>query len=241
MYNYELTERGKIVIAIVLVLLLLLVPSAILLYTAIANQPPQNHENQNSEESKNPGKQNPETSDTPGNQSPEASENPEDQGSEASESPSDSIVMTPPPVITQSPPPSGDGLTPVEVEPTDDGNGEENDEPYTPPESGPTYSNPSEGLLSFLFSPDKQNALDNETLSMLGDFIKSPKNTSDSAIAVEMPQLSAENAEKLVSAVVNAFTALGVQEQRLAYILHPLEIPQGAFEVHLSFVTQKVK
>ena len=38
MYGYELTERGKILVAILLVLLFLLIPSAIILYSAMSGE-----------------------------------------------------------------------------------------------------------------------------------------------------------------------------------------------------------
>jgi len=236
MYNYELTERGKIVIAVVLVLLLLLVPSAILLYTAISNQPPPSTENQGAEASQNPENQDPGESETPGN-----------QNSEASEDPTDSIVESPPPVVAQSPPPQSDGLHPVDSEPADNGNSGEGQQPQQPqqppkpPESGLAGGNPSEGQFSFLFSTDRQNMLDNETLSMLREFVNSPKNTSNSAIAVEIPQLSGEDAEKFVLAATDAFAALSIPEQRLEYISYPSEIAEGAFEVRMSFIAQKSK
>jgi len=209
MYDYELTDRGKIVIAIVLVLLLLLVPSAILLFTAIASQPPQ----------------------------------PENQGSEVSASPPSEISIIPPPVITESPTPPGDGLD-DDTDPDDAaliGSGETGREPSRPLEPGPTGGNPFEGLLSFRFSPDIQSTLDDRTVTMLGEFVRSPKNTDDSIIAVEIPQLPDEDANKLYFALISAFSDLGVAEQRLAYISQPSEIALGSFEVHLSYIPQITK
>ena len=214
MYDYELTERGKIVIAIVLVLLLLLVPSAILLFTAIANQP---------------------------------AHPPEYQGSEASQSPTPPTEITPPTVITESPLPPGGGLKPsqgpdtVDTAPADGGNGAEEQDPPQPPLFGPTGGDPSKGMLSFLFSADIQNALDDETLAMLGEFVGSPKNTEKNIVAVEMPQLSDEDANTLYFAIISAFGDLGVSEQRLAYITQPSETAQSPFEVSLSYIPRIVK
>jgi len=210
MYNYELTERGKIVIAVLLVLLLLLVPSAILLYNAMISQPPQPTENKDPDELK---------------------------------SPPPITVITPPPEIKESPPPEGGGLSPSDVEPSPDdgGGGEEEQEPPKTPEFGPTGGNPSQGTLSFLFSPDEQTMLDDETLSMMEELIKSPHNTDFNLIAIEIPQLSGENADKFFFAVVSAFTDLGIQEQRLAYVAHPSEAVEGAFEVQVYYIQTSIK
>jgi len=221
MYYYELTERGKIVIAVILVLLLLLVPSAILLYTTLASMPPQP---------------------------------PDGPGSEALTSPPPSQSEVTPPLITVSPPPNGGGLDtpevtppdvggqfPPEISPSAPGAGTENPDPSLPPEPGPIGGDPSEGTLTFLFSPDKQRTLDARTLSMLDDLVKSPKNTEGSMIALEIPQLSDENATKVISTVVNAFTVRGIQEQRIAIIRSPGDIAEGPFEVRLYFIPNNMK
>ena len=208
MQGYELTERGKIIVAIVLVLLLLLIPSAILLYTAMSGQaaPP-------------PSDQNP--------------------GESGSSPPSVSVTL--PPLNSESPPPNGGGFNPPEVLTPDSNGGLGEKAPSRPPGAGQPEIDTSEGTLSFFFSPSLQNTIDVETSSMLCAFLKSPKNIPDSMIAVEMPQLSGEDADKTISAIISAFAALGVQEQRLAFVTYPNGIIEGIFSVNLTFLTQQSK
>jgi hypothetical protein len=198
MEGYELTERGKIVIAVVLVLLFLLVPSAIMLYNAMASQAPQPPTNQES-------------------------------GASGTSPPVSNV--TPPPTISESPPPNGGGFNPPGLSPPN-GNGQGPDNPHG---IGQAVLDSTEGVLSFLFSPHLQNALDAETSSMLDRFLGLPKNTQGSMIAVEMPQLPSEDTEKVISVIAGAFSARGVSEQRLAYITYPTEDVEGPFAIKLSY------
>ena len=218
MHKYELTERGKIIIAILVVLLFLVLPAAILAYKAWAAGP----------------------------QAP-----PPSHSTEATGTPPPSLEY--PPQISESPPPNGGGFNPPNGYPSNGngngnghGNGNGGQESSRPPEFGPTGGTPSEGTLTFLFSPHLQNTLDAETLSVLGVFLSSPNNTPNSQIAVEMPKLSGEDAEKLVSAIVNAFAALGVRENKLAFIVNTsgeagAAEGESAVEVNLSFMESYMK
>ena len=226
MHRYELTERGIIVVALLLVLPIFIL-AAVLAYSAFFTPPAQP---------------------------------PADQGTETSGAPPPSPVESPPSTISESPPPEGGGFNPPEISPPQGGIdsppdtlppevGNSTGEPGTsnghdppqPPRFGPTGGNPSEGTLSFLFSPDLQDMLDAETSSMLGEFLRSSGNTDDSLIAIELPQLSDEDSEKIMTIMVGSFAARQIPEQRLAYIMHPGEIATGAFEVHLSFVPHRLK
>ena len=219
MEGYELTERGKVVIAIVLVLLLLLIPSAILTLKAMANQPAQ----------------------------PAAS----DKSPEASEALHPPLIVITPPIITESPPPNGGGFSPMDVLPTDvfppdllppGGNAAaETPGSAMPPQSSHPSVNPTDGTLSFSFSPTQQDALDSETLSVLDVFLSSPKNTRDSAIIVEMPALSSGLTDRFMSAVISAFAEHGVAEQRLAFATVSSSAPDEPFIVNIYFFRQSVK
>ena len=205
MYGYELTERGKIMVAIILVLLLLLIPSAILLYTAMSN----------------------ETSPPP------------DQGSQTSGVPPPSIFETPPNNGSESsPPPNGGGFNQPDALPSDDNVNPGGQYPTSPPGLGQPYVDPSEGTLSFFFSPGLQNTIDVETSSMLGIFLSSSKNVPGSLIAVEIPSLSDEHTEKTKSAIVSAFAALGIREQRLSFRTDQDGEATDPFRVNLSFSAQ---
>ena len=194
---YELTERGKIVIAIVLVLLILVLPSAIIAYNAWASTPPPPDEH---------------------------------------DPPSSSQTIVPP--IEENPSPPGDGFDPPEVLPPQ-GNGESSP-PYVPPddpEFGLLGIDPAEGTLSFLFSPELQDSLDDETASKLGEFLASPKNRPGTQIAVEMPILPETEKTLLISVVASAFASHGVSDNQFAYITYQSGTIESSFEVKLSFIS----
>ena len=203
MERYELTDRGKIIITVVLVVLLLFLPAAILLYTAMTSQ---------------------------------ASQLPENSDSQASFTPPSPPIETPNPPITESPPPNGGGFNPPDVSPP---NGQE---PDRPPGAGQNSVNPIEGTLSFLFSTNLQSALDAETSSMLDDFLTSPKNTPQSIVAVETPQLPFEVFEVFMPVIDKAFADRGVVSNRIAYIADmSVPLADGPFEVNMSYITQRPK
>jgi len=203
MHGYKLTDRGRILVTLVFVVLFLLIPSAILLYTAMAGQ-----------------------ADLP----------PADDIPSTSGTSPPPIIETVPPEISNSPPPNGGGFNPPDVTPTN-GDGTVQETPR-PPGPGQPSVDPSEGTLSFFFSPNLQNTLDVETSTMLSTFLSSDKNTQDSLIAVEFPQLSGKDAEKVISAVISAFAAHGVREQRLAFITDSKWTEEEPFEVRLSYFVQ---
>ena len=212
MEGYELTDRGKIVLTLLLVLLLLILPSILFTYCALSNQ---------------------------------QDKAPDDQDAQISN------IMpsaTPAPVIAESPPPSGGGFSPLETaSPGGDGDtGEpgpsDGQDPARPPGSGQSSVNPIEGTLSFLFSLDKQASLDSETASMLDEFLGSPKNTRDSIIAVEIPQLSFGMSGKLMDIIAGILDSRGVEESRVAYITDPeAPLADGSFEVNMTYLAQDTK
>ena len=208
MRGYELTERGKIFIAFVIVLVLFVLPAALILYSTVSAQP----------------------------------RAPAGNDTITSESPPASVAETPPPETTNSPPPNGGGFNP----PGDNGNPGETDppeelDPSPPPEYGPSGGNPSGGTLSFLFSPDKQDAIDDETMSSLGIFLSSHMYLENSKIAVEMPELTGETAEKTKSAILSAFASFRVPERRLVFIVDLFGVPESTFEIHLSYISSQLK
>ena len=216
LYQYELTERGKIVIAVVLVLLLLVLPSAYLFIKTVATH------------------------------SGEPIETPEPGTSETlppgANEPPPVISESPPPNgggFSQT-----DDTRPNDVNGVNDPdeNNPQNglDEPHLP-DLGPSGGNPGEGTLSFFFSPDRQSGLDAETSSMLDEFISSPINTPDSLIAVELPQLSFEDESVVISAVISAFAERGVPENRLSFFSLSSEAVEGVFEIYLSFIHHQSK
>lgn len=212
-HGYELTDRGKIIIAVVIALVFFLLPAAIFMFSALADKPPDNLD-------------------------PEASWTPP------------SIVETPPSQTIQSPPPSGGDFSPPEVtiippETTTDNPGEDVPEDgnnqVDPPGPGPVGGNPSEGTLSFMFSPNLQETLDEKTASLLGEFLSFSGNTEDSVIAVELPLLSAEAKDNVINAVINAFAERGVPQRRLTFIVNQSGEAGDMFLVSLSYISQDSK
>ena len=204
MEGYELTKRGKIYVAVVLVLLVLVLPAAIFLFNAVAAQ------------------------------------SYEGQVLQVLETPHS---YTPPPVISESPPPDGGGFNPSVVSPPEEDSefgvfvSPTEQDTSSLPVFGPAGGNPSEGSLSFSFSPNLQSELDAQTMLMLYGFLRSPKNTQGSLISIETPYLDTEDSEKLMSAIVNAFAAHEIPEQRIVYVANPAVSSAETFEVNLSFIT----
>jgi len=202
--GYDLTERGKIIIAIILVALIFVLPAVVLALNAWSNA------------------------------------NPPPDG------PSQTVVPEePPPEISNTPLPNGSGFNPQD--PPDSSSGEQGsfDPPTDPvvdiPKFGPVSINSTAGNMIFRFAPGLQDALDAETLSMIGEFIKSPKNTSNARIAVEMPQLHEDDISKIITAVSNAFASLGIALEKLAFATYHSESEDGSYEVKLILFVDTYK
>ena len=213
MRSYEVTERGKIVIAVILVVLIFVIPAIIFVAIAGASPPPP----------------------------PEAPEAPVATVTPLPIPPDDTS-----PEVPDGPLPNGSGFTPLD--PPNQGppqTGIGNDEsdatdppPETPspqPEIEPARLNLTEGTMLFAFSPDSQDALDDATVSMFGEFISSPRNTTGAMIAIETPNLSNEETVALKSAIADAFSRLGITRGRLVYIQSEAEPGEHSFEVKMSF------
>ena len=209
MDGFELTERGKIVIAVLLAVLLLLLPSAFLVYKTIAA-----HQSQ-----------------------PSDTQNPETSGALPP------ILFEPtPPVIKDSPPPTGGGFNPPDDPAPSVGSDVTGQDPAIPQESAHNSVDPSEGTLSIFFSPDHLYEPDAEIKSMIDSFLGSPKNTPNSSIVVEIPQLSDEGTDTLMAAIVSILTGQDVPEQRLSFIMRsPGVMDSAAFEVKIYYSVRQVK
>ena len=104
-----------------------------------------------------------------------------------------------------------------------------------PPSPGHSGGDPSNGTLSFFFSPSLQSELDLETKSMLQSFLNSTSNTRNNTIIVETPRLTEKNSDILMSAIRSAFTPLGVSGLRLSHTSRSF-LPVGeVFEVNLYY------
>ena len=196
MRSYGLTDRGKICLAIILVVLIFVVPAVFLAVKAWNGSTP-----------------------------------PPDNPSQSADDPSSDI--------SSGPLPDDSGLDPHD--PPESGNGEQGsfdppvDPALDPPKFGPINLNPAAGTMLFLFSPELQDAVDEETVTMIGDFLKSPRNTSNARIAVEMPQISDEDTSKLIAAVADAFLSHDVSIEKLAFATYQSDSVDESFEVKLLF------
>ena len=227
MKSYELTERGKIIIAVILVILLLVLPSTILAVRAWAGSAP-------------PPDDQPVTAvplpATPDDDLPEIPEPlPDGSGSDPLEHEDD---LTDDPADDEADDPTDDPVgEPEDQDPPQGDNGEtgSSDTPEEQQEYGPVSLDISKGTMVFIFSPALQDTLDPETTAMLGEFITSPKNKTDTQIVVEMPDLSQEDTTTLVSAVTKAFAQHEIPRKDLVFKTLQTEAKGGPFEVMLSF------
>ena len=216
MHSYELSERGKIVIA-VLIMLLLFMLSIILMIKAFANQ-----------------------SALPADIQEPA------PGTAALGTPLPAPVE-PPPAISGNPPQNSIDIRSPDISPQANSSATVEEAPpnvqdhTTLPSSGPTGGNPSAGTLSFLFSPDYQNALDSETMSLLVDLLSSPSSSLNSTIAVETSMLPDNYTQKLMTAVISAFSEHEIPEQRITHVPQPSETAGETIEVNLYFMVSSVK
>ena len=205
MRGYEITERGKIIIAVLIVILLFVIPSLILAINAWNNSPP--------------------PVEPPRSVAPEPDEIP---------------------AISDRPLPDGSGFNPRELSET--GNGEQgsfdppidhpDDEPYNELEFGPVNIDSTAGTMSFRFNPELQDTLDSDTVALMGEFITSPRNTSNAQIAVEMPNLPEEDLSVLIAAVTGAFAIHNINLEKLAFVNQESEAEERTFEIRLVLFTE---
>jgi len=226
-HGYEFTERGKITLALIAVIMLFIIPAVIIAVMAWRNVPaPINNE-------------------TPPSNITETDSN----GTNPNESD---------PIISNSPPPTE---TDSESEPEENesdnlqehGNGE--DYPQDNHESGeatielphcdipegievgPISINRTAGTMSFSFAPEYQNTLDDETMSMISDFITSPRNTPNSKLIIEIPNLPESDSQNLISALVDAFSPYGIRQDNISYVVNQSTYVESTVEVNLTFQT----
>jgi len=240
MHSYELTDRGKVFVSVLFVIPIFVL-SLILLYSSVSSQAqgPDISEPSASETPSLPPSppESPDVSPT----SPDVTESPPPNGGGFSppngngSNPPNGNGFSPPNGNGFSPPNGGEGNGPDEVDPPDE------PDPSPPPQVGPIGGNPLQGTLSFLFSPELQDELDDETEELLGDFLASRGNSPINRIIVEIPQLSRDAADKVVAAVAHAFAGWGVPSQRLSFVANPLGAAEEPFAVHLSFLEQGQK
>jgi len=241
--GYEVTERGKITVAVIIVMLLFIIPAIII--TAFAWSSPPLREVPNGDQNGNDpiisntplptdgGGLN--ADDPPGNGNGEqGAYNPPPETPEPSPEPTDDPDETDPDGIDTDEPDPDDPAEPTPTPAPSDPPGQPADGSQN---FGPVSMSRSAGTMLFRFSPEHQDALDADTVSMLGDFITSPKNTSDAQISVEIPRLSTADTTALKTAITDAFAEHGVAESKISFSSYNTGSVGNTFDVKLSFVT----
>ena len=106
---------------------------------------------------------------------------------------------------------------------------------FLPYLTGPIALDVDEGIMTFLFTPNSQTELDDESFSMLGELLKSPQNTNSSTLAVEIPLLSDEETAVVTAAVIDAFNKYSVPLSKIIfYVYHP-ESNIQTYEITMRF------
>jgi len=218
MKGYEFTKRGLAII-VILVIALIALPISVISVRALSGSPDDDH----------PGiyTPTPEPGDEPGNEPDGESGNGSGEGSGngSEEEPGNEPGEEP-----GNEPDSEPGNGPGEGS----GNGPE-EEPGNEPEPGPIDINVDAGIMSFMFSPEMQDSIDTETVSMMGDFLKSPENTRASRIVARIPNLDESDSVIVIDAIAGAFAQYGVSQNRLSYVIYPAGTGDNVFEISFSF------
>jgi len=136
---------------------------------------------------------------------------------------SESIVIDPPPVSTPDP---------ID-EPSD--NYPEDQEPLDPNLTGVKTFDFDAGILTFLFTPELQTALDDNITSMIGELLTSPKNIDNAKISVEIPNLPDEETEVLTTAIINAFTKHDVSLSDIVFFVYQPKQDEQTFAIKMYF------
>jgi len=105
---------------------------------------------------------------------------------------------------------------------------------YDPSLSGPKAFDFDAGFMTFLFTPELQTAIDDNTNSMLGELLTSPQYTEGSNISVEIPLLSDDDMAKITSAVTNAFNTYNVPLSDVVFFVYQPESGAQTFEISIS-------
>ena len=230
MQGYEITERGKIAIAVVIAILM--ISLAVILAARFLNGSSSPFDNQQQpavpEQVYNPS----DISNTPppNDGDTEPVDNQEDEHGEHG--------SFDPPQEPDDEPSDGPSQEEPGDEPEDSSDDEPSQEQGAPggqPATGATAVNISAGTMSFRFSPSSQDSLDADTVAKIGDFLKSPKNTANSQIVVSMPQLPEADTAKIISAVTEAFADKGVEQRNLAFTIYRTGSGNNSYEIRLSF------
>jgi len=92
------------------------------------------------------------------------------------------------------------------------------------------------GVIKFLFTPDSQTALDDDTTSTIGQLLASPKITNDSKVTVEIPQLSDDKMAIITTAIIDAFNSLNVPLSEIVFFVYEPDPDIETYEIRMSII-----
>ena len=214
MNNYELTERGKVAIAIIFAVLLFVIPAIFFIYHAWNGEPP-NYNPQIVAATPDATNQNDVLNSDYPDVLPEHPDEADNNGETNAEVPED------PPHYEND----YNGTDDIQAQPED------------PSVNGAARINIDEGTMRFWFSPEAQESIDSDVVSLMGDFLQSPQNTASSEIVVEIPSLTDEERESLESVITAAFAEHNVSQNDLSFAPYLLNENVGVFEIRMHFGT----
>jgi len=230
--GYEITDRGKIIVAVVLVVVILTTAVVLAVRALNGNGSPYNPEGPPQIVDPGPGDDDPHDDPNGDPINGDGPDSPYPPGTENGEQ----VTGDPP----TEPPVDPNGET--GDDPTDEPGGDAVDGPgdgpvQIPPEVGPVSINRTEGTMSFMFAPSVQNTLDSNSSLMLKEFIDSPMNTQDTQLVVEMPHLSESEVTTLIRAITSAFSEYGVAQRDITFLVYQPDTTSDSivYEVRMSF------
>ena len=213
MNTYELTERGKVAIAIVFAVLLFVIPAIIFMYHAWNGEPPTYNPQIVAATPEAPSQNDIQNSDYP-YELPEYLDVADNNG----EMNAEYLEYTP--------------------HYEDDYNGADDmqdEQPEDPSVNGAARINVDEGTMRFWFSPEAQESIDSDIVLLMGDFLQSPQNTASSEIVVEIPSLTDDERQVLESVIIDAFAEHGIPQRDLSFAPYLSNANVGVYEVRMHF------
>jgi len=111
----------------------------------------------------------------------------------------------------------------------------------TPDSNEPVSSDTSitmdvnEGIMTFLFSPELQTTLDENTASAIGQLLTSPKNTNGAKLAVEIPQLADDKTAVITTAILNTLNSHEVPLSDIIFFVYQPDTDIKEFKINISF------
>ena len=120
----------------------------------------------------------------------------------------------------------------------DNGSGENSDIDSNTSDPSPDISPAFDleaGTMTFVFTPGEQTYLDEDTVSSIGRLLTSPKNTINSIVYVEIPQLQDDYMVILTSAISGAFQEHSVPLSDILFFVYSPDPDAESFNINISF------